>query len=262
MTDAIRRALSALALVAATVPGAGARADDWDAGTDHDGTAGTDNVIAHGVEQVHDLAQQPTGPDQDWYLVTSRAFSSYQVVIDGMTGDLDLGSQSLQRLNATGGLVLEDSSASDAGNVFSLDWQNGSGPVVHLVRVRAAACGISCQAADNYRIRFYDTTYTVPRFNNSAAQTTVLFVQNTESRPCTVTQHYFSPSGGLLATSGPSTLQPRTVQVTATDEIVPGAAGSVRITHDCGYGGLSGKAISVEPSTGFAFDTEMASRPR
>jgi hypothetical protein len=42
----------------------------------------------------------------------------------------------------------------------------------------------------------------------------------------------------------------------------PGRSGSVRITHDCGYGGLSGKAVSIEPATGFTFDTPLLPRPR
>ena len=260
MKDAIGRAVLGLALVAAHVAGAGARADDWDAGTDHDGSASTDNVVAHGAEQVHDLAQQATGPDRDYYLVTSRAFSSYEMVFDGLTGDLDLDFDSVERLNATGGLVLQVAD-NVAGNL-SMRWQQGSGPIVHLVRMGTNTCDNVCQSTDTYRVRFYDTTYTVPRFNNSATQTTVLFVQNTVAGPCTVTQHYFSPSGGLIASSGPATLNARTSLVTDTADIVPGVAGSIRVTHNCGYGGLSGKAISVEPSTGFAFDTAMVPRPR
>ena len=38
----------------------------------------------------------------------------------------------------------------------------------------------------------------------------------------------------------------------------PNQSGSVRIAHTCGYGGLSGKAVSVEPATGFTFDTRHA----
>jgi hypothetical protein len=260
MRHPIGRAVLALALAAAPVVGTGARADDWDAGTDHDGSATTDNVVAHGAEQVHDLAQQATGPDRDFYLVTSRAFSSYEMVFDGLTGDLGLDFDSVQRLNATGGLVLQNAD-NVAGN-WSVRWQQGSGPSVHLVRMGNNACDGVCQATDTYRVRFYDTTYTVPRFNNSATQSTVLFVQNTVAAPCAVTQHYFSPSGGLIASSGPETINPRTSLVTDTAAIVPGVSGSIRVTHDCGYGNLSGKAVSVEPSTGFAFDTAMAARPR
>ena len=37
---------------------------------------------------------------------------------------------------------------------------------------------------------------------------------------------------------------------------------AVRISNDGRYGDLSGKAVSVEPATGFTFDTPMALRPR
>jgi len=36
----------------------------------------------------------------------------------------------------------------------------------------------------------------------------------------------------------------------------------VTVTHDGGYGGLVGKAVSLEPGTGFTFDTLMLPRAR
>jgi hypothetical protein len=57
-------------------------------------------------------------------------------------------------------------------------------------------------------------------------------------------------------------IQAREVKVVDTAAIVPDQAGSVRIPHSCGYGGLSGKAVSVEPATGFTFDTPVLHRPR
>ena len=39
-----------------------------------------------------------------------------------------------------------------------------------------------------------------------------------------------------------------------------GQAGSITITHDGRYGDLGGKAIAVEPATGFSFDSPMTSR--
>jgi hypothetical protein len=32
--------------------------------------------------------------------------------------------------------------------------------------------------------------------------------------------------------------------------------------HTCGHGGLSGKAVSVEPATGFTFDTPFVHLPQ
>jgi hypothetical protein len=34
------------------------------------------------------------------------------------------------------------------------------------------------------------------------------------------------------------------------------------LTHDGGYGGLVGKAVSLEPASGFSFDSPMSLRPR
>ena len=201
MTKATRTVVVAVALLAL---GGTVRADEWDEGSDDDGGASTDNVIVHGVEQIHDLHSEAGVPDQDWYLVTARPFSSYQMVLDGFTGDTNLTTQRVQRLNATGGLVLQDALATDGGHVLSLDWQQGASSLVTLVRVQNGCP--SCDNSSSYRIRFYDTTFLVPRFNNSGSQATVLLVQNAIERDCQVTYHFFSAAGTLLASSGPSTL--------------------------------------------------------
>jgi len=250
-----------LALLAALAGGA-LGADDWDTATETDGSASTDNVLFHGSLQVHDLAGFP-GVDQDFYLVVARPLSSYQVVVDSQTARLDLGAQDVQRLNATGGLVLQDALVTDANGVLSLAWQQGAGAQNMLVRVRGAACtpGTECNEFDQYHVRFFDTTYAVPRFNNSGTQSTVLIVQNATDLSCTVTHHYLSAAGTLLASSAPVVLPARGLQVLSTAQLVPGVSGSVRVTHTCGYGGLSGKAVSLEPATGFTFDTAMVARP-
>jgi hypothetical protein len=129
-----------------------------------------------------------------------------------------------------------------------------------FLRVLGAFCGTACTGADSYRIRFYETTYTVPRFNNSGTQSTILLVQNATDRTCIVAYYFMAADGSVLASSG-SELTPRELEVVATATLVPGQAGSVRIGHTCGYGGLSGKAVAVEPATGFTFDTPIAYRP-
>jgi hypothetical protein len=42
----------------------------------------------------------------------------------------------------------------------------------------------------------------------------------------------------------------------------PGQSGSLTVSHDARYGELAGKLISVEPATGFSFDTALLARPR
>jgi hypothetical protein len=236
-----------------------ARADDeWDASLESDDGAFTDNVLLHGTDQVHDL-QAPVGSsDQDWYLVRERPFSSYQMVVDGITPFLELQASDLQRLDATGAL-LDLAFGSDGGRVLSLQWQHGAGPADTFVRVNGAECGGVCLDWDRYRIRFYDTTYTLPRFNNSGTQATVLLVQNTTDRTCLATYHFFSE--GRVLTTPPQFLPPRALNVFSTATFLPGRSGSLRVAHDCGYGGLSGKAVALEPATGFTFDTPLVARP-
>ena len=36
-----------------------------------------------------------------------------------------------------------------------------------------------------------------------------------------------------------------------------GASGAMTVAHDGGYGGLVGKAVALEPATGFSFDSPM-----
>ena len=49
---------------------------------------------------------------------------------------------------------------------------------------------------------------------------------------------------------------------TATVAGVAGQGGSVTIAHDGGYGALAGKAVALEPATGFSFDSPMSPKPR
>ena len=253
--------LTLLAALALSV----AHADEWDVGGDADNAFTTDNVVAHGSEQIHDLAVlQGPAPDQDWFLAPTQPFSSYQFVVDGTTGELDLTPASVQRMTTDGAGVLQNALVTDFGGAVTLNWISSAsstpGAVLDLVRVQGAACGTGCTGVDRYRARFYDTTYTIPRFNNSGTQATALTVQNATNRACDVAFFYFDGAGALLLAT-PGTLGPRGLLVVPTASLVPNQSGSVRIAHTCGYGGLSGKAVSVEPATGLAFDTAMLHRP-
>ena len=257
-----RKAVAGVLLAAGLWLGTQARADEWDDATFPDGSSATANVLLHGSTQMHDLiagAPPQALPDEDWYRVTVHPYSSYQFLADGQTGQVDLGSTQVQRMLPDG--VSTGQNGVDLGGVVTLDWLRGeSTPVTNFVRVRGAACGSSCHGTDRYTARFYDTTYTVPRFNNSGTQATALTVQNATNRACDVAFFYFDGAGALLLAT-PGTLGPRGLLVVPTASLVPNQSGSVRIAHTCGYGGLSGKAVSVEPATGLAFDTAMLHRP-
>lgn len=261
----MRTATAAAALIATAALAGAAHADLWDIAADPDDGTQTDNVLLHGSEQVHDLGVLfPSGlPDEDWYGVWSHAFSSYEAVVSGVTGDLGLTFQDLQRVDETGVQTLNTSGQSALGGVLRLEWTQGpaASPVPSYVRVRGAACGTSCSTWSSYRIRFYDTTYTVPRFNNSGSQATTLLVQNLTDRPCNLTYNFLS-ADGVLVTAVPAVLGIRALAVVPTATVVPNQSGAVRIAHTCGYGGLAGKAVSLESATGFAFDTPLVGRAR
>jgi hypothetical protein len=222
----------------------------------------TSNVPFHGAQQVHDLAAIAGVADQDWFLLGTRPMSSYQIVVDGMTGDLDLQGGDVQLLDEKTGAVT-DARVSDFGGRLTLDFEVGAPPVLlpRWVRIQGAACGSACGSQDRYRVGFYDTTYTIPRFNNTGSQVTVLQIQNATDRDCLFDYWFFDEGGHLLVTSGFPIGAHRLLVLSTDTGVLVDTAGSARITHTCGYGGLSGKAVSVEPATGFTFDTQMLHRP-
>ena len=88
-----------------------ALADDWDAATDQDGDVGADNQLRHGSFEEHDLAAQAAAADIDFFQVFNDGLSSYEVLIE-TTGDLDLASADVQRLDQTGATVLQGAGVS------------------------------------------------------------------------------------------------------------------------------------------------------
>jgi hypothetical protein len=260
MSLRLARTMTWLALGAGSLLGA-ARADQWDLGTDADNSSGTDNAPFHGAEQIHDLGALPGAlPDEDWYITRPHPFSSYEFVVDGMTGNLDLLTSGVQLVTSTGTAL---ATSTGYGTTLSLSYRRGTTVENSFIRVRGALCGTGCTGTDTYRARFYDTTYTIPRFNNSGTQTTALLIQNNTSRGCEISIFFMDAAGALIVPGGTTGthLAPYALNVFAPPGVA-GQSGSVRIAHECGYGGLSGKAVSVEPSTGFTFDTPMLHRPR
>lgn len=237
--------------------------DVWDQSTEDDNSAGTDNGLVHGAEQVHDLGAEAGIVDQDWYTLDSLRYSSFEVVVDGTTGDMNLSTGGdVVRLDSLGTTELQDS-APLAGFSRVLRWANNTATTeTNYIRVSGAACTTTCSSNDQYRIRMYETTYSIPRFNNSGTQTTVLLVGSTVSFTCSATFHFFAASGALLgSTSNSFSTRELFVLSTSTLGFAAGQSGSVFVAHTCGYGGLAGKAVALEPATGFTFDTPMVPKP-
>jgi hypothetical protein len=214
--------------------------------------------LRHGSRSTSDLAGGP-----DTYRLAQSPRASYEVIVDAASGDA--APTVVERLAADLSTVLQTAVTVGTGTSRSLRWQNtsASGIANQAIRVRSGGCTTDCGAGDTYRVRAWDTTYAVPRFNNGGSQVTVLLVQNATSRPVAGTAFFWSGPGTLLG-SHPFNLQPRAALVLNAG-IVAGTAGqggSVTVTHDGGYGALAGKAVALEPATGYSFDSLMAPRPR
>lgn len=249
-----------LALPVLAAP-ATAAADDWDGYDDKPARRMPD--LAHGSNEVHDLAARP-GPlaDIDLSWMPQDPYSSWEVTIDGLT-EPGVGTK-LQRLNSDGTVILQSSISPTIAGGYSrmVAWANASPTAaIDLIRVYGADCATTCTATTRYRIHAYETTISVPRFNNSGTQVTVLLVQNNRATTHSGTVYFWNATGALVGSS-PFTLTPKALQVFNTPTIAPGTSGSITIVHDSGYGGIAAKAVALEPATGFSFDSQGTYKPK
>jgi hypothetical protein len=221
--------------------------------------------LAQGSVYAGDLAADP-GPsvNVDRFRMAQAPYSSYEVVADALSGDIQ--PFELTRTSGDGSTVLQTATPVGVGFSVSLRWLTSSTPVVNqFVRVRSGGCGTDCGSDDVYRLRAYDTTLMGARFNNSGTQTTVLLLQNPTDAPVDAAIHFWATDGTLLATHVLSPpLAPKALLALNTAAI-PGLAnvgGTLTVAHAAPYGGLSGKTVALEPSTGFSFDTPLLPKPR
>ena len=242
-------------------------ADLWDTAIDTDDNTGSDNVPIHGTVQVHDLGVRP-GPvaDQDFYGYEALPRTSFEAVIEGLTGDTG-GSLSFQVLASDGTTILA-SGISLGGPSCTLCTQslrfdnNQAIPRPVFIRVGSPGCGTSCNSSDQYTFRFYETTYSITRFNNSGTQITVLFIQNTRNYTINANVHFWNAAGTQLGTHT-ANIGPMALLVLNTSALgfANGTSGSMTVSNNGRYGDLNGKAVALEPATGFSFDTPMMPRP-
>ena len=224
---------------------------------------GLPGALEHGAVVEGEL-QAVRGPstDLDFFRLAQAPFASYEVVADGTAGAVN--PLDLRRMLANGQGTIQSGTPVGSGTSVSLRWQNAtSSPVAsQLVRV-AGACGATCQAGSRYRLRAYETTLRGSRFNNAGSQTTVVLLQNPGSDSVAASVRFWSPSGALLATHE-VTLAAKGLLALNTSGIaaLAGQSGSLTVGHDAPHGVLVGKAVALEPATGFAFDTPLEPRPR
>lgn len=224
------------------------------------------NVLTHGVIQTHDLEGSLAAPDQDWMLVPTTARHSYEAKLSGFSAFASYGVCSacvqVARVNAAGATLTGQSNPFGSNGAVAVRWTATSAQSDYI-RVTGHIGANPPTANDQYTIEFFDTTQFITRFNNSGTQITVLFIQNTTRATVTGSIYFYAAGGGLTHTE-PLNVAVQGLQVVNTTAIgaLAGASGSVAIAHNGGYGALNGKAVALEPATGFSFDSPLVVLPR
>jgi hypothetical protein len=242
-----------------------------------DDSSATPNVLRHALPQIgHDLEGNP---DQDWMQIRVKIAHSYEARVSAATSYWDPACgipecPRFDRVSPAGDVLTAGVVSSDDTGGFDFGPGNGivaTGLTVRWISqndgkefLRARGDLAGPMPADlTYDVEFFDTTYFIPRFNNGGSQVTTLIVQSTTNATVAGNVLFFS-GGGVQLHSEPFTVPPDGVYVfnTAGVPALQGQSGSARIVHTGGYGSLVGKAVALEPSTGFTFDTALEAIPR
>jgi hypothetical protein len=250
--------------------------DLWESGsvpTCVDDASTTCNQLRPGQPQVHDLQGTVSVPDVDWMVVETKARRSYEVDVRGGNIPFALNTSicapcpMVARVDSAG-TVLTLAVALEGAFPFpdtairsTVRWTAGASDRREFVRVSGPTVQ-DMTANDRYEIVLRDTTLAVPRWNSTGSQTTIFLVSN--QAPHAVTGSvFFYDGGGVLRHTEPLNIVRNGLQVVSTAALpaLAGLSGSATIAHDAGYGGIVGKAVALEPATGFTFDTQMTQRP-
>jgi hypothetical protein len=228
--------------------------DPWEADPQDGGPATRAHLLPGQSQTGRDLQAAGTA-DEDWVFVQTRPRHSYEARVNGGTIWSTSAGAKLERLNS--GLVVQQTGTDDGltslrGHVIR--WIAGTTPATDYLRVTGAAI----ELASPYTLELFDTTYAIPRWNNSSTQVTVFLLQNNTSTPVNAFVYFFDAAGALLHTQ-PIGVAADGLAVfnTSTAPALVGQSGSARIAQTGGVGALSGKAVSLEPGTGFTFDTPL-----
>ncbi|HET9314038.1 MAG TPA: Calx-beta domain-containing protein, partial [Vicinamibacteria bacterium] len=226
---------------------------------DDDPSQAVQGGLAHGMTVVGDLAgTNPQGP-MDAYVLQAEPLRSIEVVVDAISGDVQ--PLELRLLDWMGTLLASGTPSTLGGSVRLSCYTHETLPILNnIVTIRSGGC-TTCGPDDVYRVRAYDTTARIPRFNNSGDQVTVLILQNASDVSGPGRVHFWNAQGQEVGIADFS-LGPHGVAVIDTAASAPGVSGSITIRHYLPYGALQGKAVALEPSTGFSFDSPLEYRPR
>jgi hypothetical protein len=241
--------------------------DPWE---DQDDTAATTNILRHGVvQQGHDLDAGGATNDSDWTTFVAQPRHSYEARVTGRRWwdfcQVLPCMPRFDRVDAAGAVLTpgstssEDIPSSEGSEGRTVRWIASTGGREYL---RARTAGPTTQLTTPYDIVLYDTTLFLPRWNSTASQTTILVLQNTTNATVTGSVYFYDGSGALLATEAVS-VPVHGVQLLSTASIpaLAGHSGSAAIAQLGGYAALAGKAVALEPATGFTFDTAITPIP-
>jgi hypothetical protein len=269
------RSAGALTIACSVLACAAATAHDmWEASAIPeciDDAPTTCNQLMPGVPQVHDLQGAPPDQDRDFMLLETKARRSYEVDVRGSNfpfeGPTCTQCPEIRRVNAAGTVLTTATFLEPVHTLTNtvvrgtVRWTGGAADQRDYIRVTGPPL-VTLGAGDRYEIMFRDTTLLLPRWNNSATQTTVLLIANHAPHAVTGTVNFYDNAGALvhgeqftIARSGTR------VMSTAAISALAGNSGSATVTHNGGYGELAGKAAALEPATGFTFDTQMTYVP-
>lgn len=221
----------------------------------------TTTELTHGFVLDESLAAL-AGPaaDADLYRLSIKPYSSYEVVVDGTAGGVN--QISLDHLDADGTTVLQSSTAVGTGTSRRLAIRGGPTQVDdEFIRVMSGGCTTSCGADTRYRIRAYETTYTLERFNNIGGLQTVLILQNRANQTQSGTIYFWDANGVQVGFSNYS-IAAHGLVVLPTATVAPNASGSMTVITDGPYGMLAGKAAVLDPINGPAQDVILKGRVR
>jgi hypothetical protein len=271
----MRRTLAhALAIALVSAAARSHASDVWEQLADDEAT--TSNLLRPGFPQLqHDLEGTAASPDIDFMAIAERDRHSYEARVAGIYWENGCGLPPCPRFDRvtagnnvlTPGVATSDDLAQGieaAG--LSVRWIFEAPPVGlapegdqtgNLLRAIGDEL-VPLPAGRTYDVELFDTTMFVPRWNNSATQTTVFLIQNTTNATVTGNVYFHDGAGNLLATV-PLSVDEHGLRVLNT-AAVPGLAGqggSAMIAQLGGYGAINGKAVALEPATGFTFDTAM-----
>jgi hypothetical protein len=251
-------------------------ADKWESSVYHaDDSYQTANQLLHGIIQTHDMQQHNNAgilsTDLDFGRVAAKARHSYEVRVFGTNSCFKVGGAggcaTLDRVAEDGttvltpGFVPDGLLPGDGAGSMAVRW-TANADESDLIKMTGYVPSLIANATNQYEIQMLDTTYLVPRWNNSGTQVTIFLIQNASTSPITGSILFYNSAGTLLDTH-PLSLAANATHVLSTGSVVvlAGASGSAAIVHDGGYGALAGKAVALEPSTGFAFDTPITPIP-